>query len=214
MPELPQVEKLFRIVADREASRFVSEGKLFEKGKQGLARGMLGLDFVPLPTDLFEPGARRIYINVTEAEGAHEAFRFLSTNPAAWTPAQRAVGDGDAKEYHSKKGDPMTHGWSLSADAGWLRGFLDSIPLYEESAWTTDEWTKLEQELSDEHSSCKGVVVRFPVAMILATKKTNEAKKHTAGDTDPDLLENGIHLGGGELTHPVEPYPRVDDTSA
>lgn len=157
-PDHPVLEELWYRVASKESLRLIREG-LFPAAVKGLAAAMSGLDFVPLPEELFRPGAKRMMVNAEEADD--RPLYFVDEDPC-WEPAPNRVGPLDEREFIKDQS------WRQKADAAWLRGFLASCQMgFGQQTWETDEWKELENMVS---SAGGHVIVEWPVAMILATR--------------------------------------------
>ena len=157
-PGHPGLDELWYRIASKESLRLVREG-LFPAAVQGLAAAMSGLDFVPLPEELFT-SARRIMVNVDE--GDERPLYFVDEDRSCWEPAPNRVGPSDSREFISDKS------WRRNSDVAWLRGFLASCQMgFGDQTWQTDEWRKLESEVLSVGGQ---VTVEWPVAMILATR--------------------------------------------
>ncbi|KAK2600443.1 hypothetical protein N8I77_009974 [Diaporthe amygdali] len=158
-PDHPALEKMWYRVASKESLRLIKEG-LFPAAVKGLAAAMSGLDFVPLPVELFKPGARRIWVNVDEAD--ERPLYFVDEDHSCWEPAPNRIGPPDSREYVKDQS------WRRKADADWLRGFLASCQMgFGQQTWDTNEWKELEAAVL---SAGRQVTVEWPVAMILATR--------------------------------------------
>ncbi|KJR86071.1 uncharacterized protein SPSK_02722 [Sporothrix schenckii 1099-18] len=116
-PGRPRAEELWYKTTSRATLRLMSEGKLFPAAMRGLARAMTGLDFVAFPSNLFEEGVRRTYVNVTK--GGKRPLYFVDNDPSLWEEAT-CVSPTDVMEYVQG----VT--WGRRADVVWLRGFLAS----------------------------------------------------------------------------------------
>lgn len=158
-PGHPDLEELWYRVASQESLRLIREG-LFPAAVKGLAAAMSGLDFVPLPVELFRPGARRIMVNADESD--ERPLYFVDEDRSCWEPAPNRIGPSDSREFVNDQS------WRRKADAAWLRGFLASSQMgFEQQTWDTDEWKELESLVL---SAGGQVIVEWPVAMILATR--------------------------------------------
>lgn len=161
-PASPRVEELWYRTASNETTRLIREGKLFPAAIKGMARAMSGLDFVPLPGDLYED-VRRVYVNVRHDE--ERPFAFVDPDPEVWGPAASRIAATDTRVYV-----PEDDGWSREADASWLRGLLASSQLgFDDTTWNTDEWKELESIITAAPGG--KITVRWPVALLLATRK-------------------------------------------
>lgn len=157
-PGRPELERLWYRAASKESLRLIREG-LFPTAVRGLANAMSGLDFVPLPTDLFKPGARRIQVNVEENE---QRPLYFVDEDRCWESAQSRVSPTDMRRFVKDES------WRREADIEWLRGFLASCKMgFGQKTWEIDEWRELETLV---RSAGGKVVVEWPVAMILATR--------------------------------------------
>ncbi|KIH93797.1 hypothetical protein SPBR_04320 [Sporothrix brasiliensis 5110] len=157
-----RAEELWYKTTSRATLRLMSEGKLFPAATRGLARAMTGLDFVAFPSNLFEEGVRRTYINVTKDE--KRPLYFVDNDPSLWEEAPTFVSPTDVLEY------VQDAAWGRRADVAWLRGFLASSQMgFDEKTWASEEWKELEAIV------CSGpngtIEVEWPVAMTLATRK-------------------------------------------
>lgn len=158
-PEYPVLEEFWYRVASKESLRLIREG-LFPAAVKGLAAAMSGLDFVPLPEELFRPGARRILVNADKSD--ERPLYFVDEDCSCWKPAPNRVGPSDSREFVKDQS------WRRKADAAWLRGFLESCQMgFGQQTWETDEWKELESVVL---SAGGHVIVEWPVAMILATR--------------------------------------------
>lgn len=167
-PGRPQLDKLWYAAASRESLRLIREGKLFPAAIKGLASAMAGLDPLPLPVELFEPGAQRILVNVhgdVHTDGDPAAGRplsFVDEDCSAWEVAPCRVGQDDVRRVVKDQN------WRREADVAWLRGFLASSQMgFGESTWAVDAWRALEEEVGRAGGR---VLVEWPVAMVLATR--------------------------------------------
>lgn len=157
-PGRPELERLWYQAASKESLRLIREG-LFPTAVRGLANAMSGLDFVPLPTELFRPGARRIQVNVEEHEQRPLCF---VDEDRSWEPAQSRERSTDVRKFTKDES------WRREADVEWLKGFLASCQMgFGQKTWETDEWRELETVVR-----CAGgkVTVEWPVAIVLATR--------------------------------------------
>lgn len=160
-PGRPDLEELWHRAASDGALRLIREGKLFPAAVKGLAAAMAGFDAVPLPADLFEPGAQRITVNTDE--GDVRPLHFVEDDPC-WTPAPDRTGPADVRRVM------VDRSWRRDADTEWLRGFLASSQMgYGEQTWATGAWQLLERRV---HEAGGQVTVEWPVAMILATRNS------------------------------------------
>ena len=160
-PGRPRAQQLWYDVVSTETARLFRGGKVFAAAVTGTAKAMTGLDFVPVPAELYE-GVRRVYVNVREGEP--RPFCFLDPDPALWTPATSGVADGEERVYVEDAA------WGRQADGAWLRGFLASSQLgFGEATWATEGWKELEEIVSN---SPEGQVeIRWPAAVLLATRR-------------------------------------------
>lgn len=169
-PGHPVLERLWYAAASKESLRLLREGSLFPAAVRGLAAAMAGLDFVPLPTELFEPGAIRMLVNVKEEEEEEEdndrrPLYFVDEDSSCWEPAPDRVGPMDVRRYVRDKN------WRREVDVEWLRGFLASCKMgFGQETWETAEWRQLEATVRNLGGR---VIVEWPVAMILATRNNN-----------------------------------------
>ncbi|KAF3765186.1 hypothetical protein M406DRAFT_70317 [Cryphonectria parasitica EP155] len=160
-PGRPALECLWYRVTSKESLRLLREGRLFPAAVNGMAAAMAGLDSVPLPTELFETGAKRILVNV-EGDNDGRPFCFIDEDPKCWQPAPNRVG---ATDTQSSVRDAS---WRRAADAAWLKGFLESSQMgFGQQTWGTAEWMQLESMV---RSAGGQVMVEWPVAIILATR--------------------------------------------
>ena len=163
-PGQPRAQELWYKATSHESLRLMREGRLFPAAVKGLARAMTGLDFVAFPSDLFEEGVRRIYVNVQENE--EKALYFVDTEPALWDEAETFVAPTDTQHYIQ---DPT---WGRQADAAWLRGFLASSQMgFNETTWALPEWQELET-IVNSMPDCM-IAIEWPVSITLATRKKN-----------------------------------------
>lgn len=201
-PGRRHLDGLWRAAASREALRLLRGGALFPAAVRGLASAMAGLDTVPLPTELFEPGAQRVLINVDEgdsdSEGDGEANGEEEKSSAAaaavgsssprprrrrhplgfvdedpsWEPAPVRVGATDVRRRMRAAADGS--GWRREADAAWLRGFLSSCRMgFGERTWACAEWAALEAEVARAGGR---VLVEWPVAVVMATRNSRPCR--------------------------------------
>lgn len=164
----PAMERLWYAAVSKESLRLLRESHLFPAAVRGLAAAMAGLDFVPLPLDLFEPGAVRMLINTDvflgQAHPQPSPLCFVDEDPSCWEPAPSRVGPTDVEKFHIRD-----RNWRRQADVSWLQGFLSSCQMgFGQQTWETAEWRQLEQMVRAEHGGV--VTVEWPVAMILATR--------------------------------------------
>lgn len=176
-PGRPRLDRLWYAAASKESLRLLREGALFPAAVRGLASAMAGLDAVPLPAELFEPGARRVLINGSAADDETSTARatgqralalgFVDEDPC-WEVAPSRVGAADARRRVRDRG------WRREADAGWLRGFLQSCQMgFGERTWACAEWRALEEEVRRAGGS---VLVEWPVAVIMATRNARPCR--------------------------------------
>lgn len=164
-PGRPELERLWYQAASKESLRLIREG-LFPAAVRGLANAMSGLDFVPLPTELFEPGALRIQVNVDENE--QRPLYFVEEDRSSWKPAPIRVGPTDVRKFVKDES------WRREADVEWLKGFLESCKMgFGQKTWDTDEWKELEGMV---RSAGGQVTIEWPVAMLLATRNDRPVK--------------------------------------
>lgn len=184
-PGRPRLDRLWYAATSRETLRLLRGGALFPAAVRGLASAMAGLDAVPLPTELFEPGAQRILVNVDEDEVEDEEketapaagsrpiprpppLRFVDEDPS-WDPAPVRVGVADVRRRMR-----TDRGWRREADAAWLRGFLSSCQMgFDERTWACAEWAALEAEVDRAGGR---VLVEWPVAVIMATRNSRPCR--------------------------------------
>lgn len=158
-PGRPGLEQLWYQAASKESLRLIREG-LFPAAVRGLANAMSGLDFVPLSTDFFRPGARRIQVNIDGHE--QRPLCFVDEDRSCWEPATNRVRPTDVRKFVKDEG------WRREADVEWLRGFLASCQMgFGQRTWETSEWKALESMV---RSAGGKVTVEWPVAMVLATR--------------------------------------------
>ncbi|ROV87281.1 hypothetical protein VSDG_09890 [Cytospora chrysosperma] len=158
-PGRPELERLWYRAASKESLRLIREG-LFPAAVRGLANAMSGLDFVPLPTDLFRPGARRIQVNV---DGHEQRPLCFVDGDRCWESATSRVGPTDIRRFVKDES------WRREADVEWLKGFLASCQMgFGQKTWETDEWQELEAAVV--RSTGGKVTVEWPVAILLATR--------------------------------------------
>lgn len=159
-PGRPHLHKLWHAAASKETLRLLRAGALFPAAVKGLAAAMAGLDSVPLPLELFEPGPQRILINVEE-KNAKRPLYFVEDD-RAWESAPDRVGRSDVRRFVRDRS------WRREADVEWLRGFLASCQMgFGEETWMVPEWRALEDEVRRAGGS---VLVEWPVAVVLATR--------------------------------------------
>lgn len=96
VPGFAALESLWYAAVSKASLLLLREGHLFPAAVRGLAGAMAGLDFVPLPLDLFEPGAVRMLIN-TDGE-QQQPLRFVDEDQSCWKPAPKRVGPTDSKQ--------------------------------------------------------------------------------------------------------------------
>lgn len=184
-PGRPRLERLWYTATSRETLRLLREGALFPAAVRGLASAMAGLDTVPLPTELFEPGVQRILINVDEDKDEDEdededkeiaadprprppPLCFVDEDPS-WDPAPVRVGAADVRRRIR-----ADRGWRREADAAWLRGFLSSCQMgFDERTWACAEWAALEAEVARAGGR---VLVEWPVAVVMATRNSRPCR--------------------------------------
>lgn len=171
-PGRPRLDKLWYAAASKASLCLLRAGRLFPAAIRGLANAMAGLDFVPLPTELFEPGVQRVLVNVDKNDnedydyGHHRhPLCFVDEDRSLWETAPCRVGKEDVRRVMR---DPN---WRREeADVAWLRGFLASCQMgFGASTWALAEWRALEEEVG--RAPGGRVVVEWPVAMVLATRK-------------------------------------------
>ena len=162
-PGRPRAQQLWYDVVSAETTRLIREGKVFPAAVKGAARAMTGLDFVPVPGELYR-AVRRVYINITPEE--ERPFCFLEPDGDVWKPATSAVAGGEEKDYVEDAG------WGRQADGTWLRGFLASSQLgFDERTWDTQGWKELEEIVA---AGPEGKVeIRWPVAVLLASRRAD-----------------------------------------
>lgn len=171
-PGRPRLSRLWYAAASRETLRLIREGSLFPAAVRGLASAMAGLDAVPLPVELFEPGARRVLVNAAAADEDGQDPRrplgFVDEDPC-WEAAPSRVGACDARRRVRDRG------WRREADVSWLRGFLQSSQMgFGERTWACAEWRALEEEVQRAGGS---VLVEWPVAVIMATRNSRPCRE-------------------------------------
>lgn len=158
-PGRPDLEALWCRAASEEALRLIRSGKLFPAAVRGLAAAMAGFDSVPLPMELFEPGAQRITVNADQRDT--RPLYFVEEDPC-WTPAP------DRTEPTDERRAIKDRSWRREADVEWLRGFLASSQMgFGEQTWAMPAWRLLEQGVQEAGGQ---VLVEWPVAMILSTR--------------------------------------------
>jgi trans-aconitate 3-methyltransferase len=159
-PERPRLAEIWFDVLSHESDRFVKMGRLFPAAIKGCSKAMSGLDFVPLPEDLFEPGAVRMQINVTEGE--EHPFLFVRPSADSFMLPEKKYGASDVVKY------ARDDGWRKECDVEWLKGFLISCHLgFGDQTWKMDSWKEFESIVRDAGGE---VTVEWPVAIILATR--------------------------------------------
>lgn len=161
-PGRPEMEKLWDEAVNKETLRLLRGGCLFPAAVRGMAAAMAGLDFVPLPVELFEPGAIRLLINTNPTE--KQPLGFVQEDPSCWEPVPDRIGPTDVcKTVQDDQND-----WRRMADMTWLRSFLTSCKMgFGQTTWEMEEWRALEGMVYDEGGE---VLVEWPVALILATR--------------------------------------------
>ncbi|KAF2767352.1 hypothetical protein EJ03DRAFT_337710 [Teratosphaeria nubilosa] len=150
------VQRLFRAVSEEMAR------EADHAGLKGIEQRNSGLDYVPLPDpDFIQDVTKRIKINVRD--GSNSSFAIPGKEHLV--AASRA---GPLhRKYEYAHSDAEAEGWSQVVDAGWSGQHVASL---------THEGniTPFEQQLRDVEASFRAgdkVVVDWPVAVLLATKK-------------------------------------------
>ncbi len=160
-PGHPRAEELWYRATSKESLRLMREEKLFPAAIRGLARAMTGLDFVGFPSDLFEEGVRRVYVNVDKDE--KRPLYFVDSDTTLWEEATTNIAPTDVLEFIRDAT------WGRKADSAWLRGFLASCQMgFDETTWALDEWKELETIVGSEPDG--KISVEWPVSITLATK--------------------------------------------
>ena len=134
--------------------------------------GKGGLDFLPLPEDLYEDPLR-VYINFNTDEIPYKAL-WLKLAPANPKPGgiSRVTPEDETVSYKSGI-DPAAEGWSFDADKKWLSAYCDTVrPLdnklsEEESGKADADW----EQVFDDECPTGTVRVLWPAYAVLATRK-------------------------------------------
>ena len=165
-PAQPEVEKLWFEVLSAETDAFARSGKLFPAAIRGCSKAMTGLDYVPLPEDLFEPGALRLQINVQEDD--RNPFLFAEPSADTYVLPEKRIGPSDIVRFVADDG------WRKQCTVDWLKGFLVSCHLgFSEQTWALPGWKELEGVVAAIGGE---ILVEWPVAVILATRRHDAAK--------------------------------------
>lgn len=132
-----------------------------EGGRRGHPLGDLGLDYVKLPTELFLPGARRIYIN-TEGRGQHPFAKSKSAMEESWfPPAEVGVQEGETCEKWQDEED-----WGKRVDAEWFKGYVNTLQPQFDLGVVENAFQELKEAIGDGTTP-----VLWSVALVLATKR-------------------------------------------
>lgn len=168
-PGHPGLARLWRRAAGAAALHLLRARRLFPAAVRGLAAAVAGLDAVPLPTELFEPGALRILVNGgSEEEEEEHPLCFVDEDRSCWEPAPVRIGATDVCRA------VVDENWRRVADVDWLRGFLAGTQMgFGRETWESAEWRRLEEVVGAAPGG--QVLVEWPVAMILATRNDKPA---------------------------------------
>ena len=165
-PGHPRLADLWYDILSAESDRFVETGHLFPAAIKGCAKANTGLDWVPLPEDLFQPGALRLQINIDDGE--ERPFMFVKPSATGFVLPDPRIGPADVVKH--VKDDS----WSRACNVDWLKGFLVSCRMgFGEETWAMEGWKELEGIIRDAGGE---VEVKWPVAVILATCRIPQAQ--------------------------------------
>jgi hypothetical protein len=160
-PRHPRAQQLWYEMASGSTTQLIKEGKVFPAAVRGLAKGMSGLDWVGVPEEDWE-GVKRVYVNVTPDE--ERPLCFVEPDEDIWTPPESMVKADEEKVF------VQDETWGRLADKEWLKGFLVSCQLgYDDRTWGGEQWKEIESIVDGAEGG--KVEVRWPVAMLLATRK-------------------------------------------
>ncbi|KAK5987849.1 Methyltransferase gedG-like protein [Cladobotryum mycophilum] len=158
-PDSQRLEKLWSDAVKTAIGGFIDNGDIGLDEMRGMRKFMVGLDGTAIPDHLFTH-VLRLQINI----------RSDKIKPFCFVP------DGQFELHASqiKASEKVQHmddrGWRTETDVDWLKGYLASSNMpFGDKTWNTPSWREFERIISEDFMG--KIVVEWPVAMILATRK-------------------------------------------
>ncbi|KJZ75805.1 hypothetical protein HIM_04962 [Hirsutella minnesotensis 3608] len=157
-PGCRKLQRLWLDVMTVAVRSFMVGEYCIPRAVEGLRRVMIGLDYASIPEELFGH-VQRWQISV---ENEKKPFCFFDDDE--FKHAKSNV------QAHEQVQQIIDHSWRREVDVDWLRGILASSNLgLTEEQCEMPSWREL-QRVIDEEMAGK-VIIEWPVAMIMATRK-------------------------------------------
>ena len=142
---------------------YEASGELMD-GRRAYPQGDSGLDYVVLSPDVFENGAKRIYIN-TAGRGPRPFAKSQTAVDEGWFPVlDSQVGKDDVVEKRQDQDD-----WGRSVDGEWFKSYFETIQPTPDVSRLRDEFAELRAAVDAEPG--KLTQICWSVALVLATKR-------------------------------------------
>ncbi|KJZ68766.1 hypothetical protein HIM_11850 [Hirsutella minnesotensis 3608] len=158
-PSCEQLKKLWSRNLKDAVRGFIDSGSIGPDELRGMRKFIVGLDGVAVPDEFFGDVVR-LQVNIRRDE----------SRPFCFAPDDQFELPG----HQIKASEEVRHlddsGWRREADVEWLKGYLASSNMpFNNKTWKSAQWVELERVINQELGG--KVVVEWPVAMILATRK-------------------------------------------
>jgi hypothetical protein len=167
--ESGQLAKYWLRTTTQIVERFFAAYKdSFPAGVRGLSAGMSGLDYVAVPSELYE-NVTRLQVNIEPGDKL-PFYLCESDNESPEIAELRAMLRPsliNASERVEYLGDEA--GWRQEKDLEWLEGFLASTQLPVEETLKGPDWQHFKRIVN---SAGGKVAVEWPVAMLLASRRS------------------------------------------
>jgi len=142
---------------------YEASGELMD-GRRAHPQGDAGLDYVELSPDIFEKGAKRIYINIA-GRGPKPFAKSQTAADEGWFPVlQSRVGEDDVVEKWQDEKD-----WGRVVDGKWFKPYFETIQPTPEVSKLGDTFAELQSAVDGEPE--KVTQIWWSVALVLATKR-------------------------------------------
>lgn len=149
----PQADSIWKQILALTLDGVSGDGKF----SKPVIQGRMGLDFVPLPEQWFEKGARRVNVN-SMSKGSQVFGNVFSNVPLATS----RIGESDYVE------DTEDDNWTQVVHKVWFQGFIQTLQVGEPKARVEVE--RLFEEVNKQLPG-DGIEIEWSVAVILASKR-------------------------------------------
>jgi len=152
-----------RLMDAHSRNIYEASGELMD-GRRAHPQGDAGLDYVQLLPDVFEEGAKRIYIN-TAGRGPKPFAKSQTAADKGWFPVlESRVREDDVVEKWQDEKE-----WGRVVNGEWFKPYFETIQPTPDVSKLRDEFTELQAAVNEEPG--KVTQICWSVALVLATKR-------------------------------------------